>query len=57
MKNDIKLAVLHLPDCTESTYTMEGRRYIVTSVFKETDSASFGDILMKLIAAEVASRP
>ena len=43
---------LKLASDTESVYTVEGRRYIVTSVFRENGPETFGDILMKLIQAE-----
>ena len=43
---------LELSSDTESIYTVEGRKYIVTTVFKENTPETFGDILMKLIQAE-----
>ena len=43
---------LELTSDTESVYTVEGRKYIVTTVFKENAPETFGDILMKLIQAE-----
>ena len=36
----------------ESTYEVEGRKYIVTSVFREDSSETFGGILLKLIKEE-----
>ena len=44
---------IELPSGEETTYDLDGRHYVVTSVFKDTDSTSFGDILMRLIQAEV----
>jgi len=46
---------LELASDTESVYTVEGRKYIVTTVFKENAPETFGDILMKLIQAEALS--
>ena len=43
---------LELVSDTESVYTVEGRKYIVTTVFKKNAPETFGDILMKLIQAE-----
>lgn len=43
---------LELASDTESVYTVEGRKYIVTTVFKENAPETFGGILMKLIQAE-----
>ena len=43
---------LELSSDTESVYTVEGRKYIVTTVFKENAPETLGDILMKLIQAE-----
>ena len=43
---------LELSSDMESVYTVEGRKYIVTTVFKENAPETFGDILMKLIQAE-----
>ena len=43
---------LELSSDTVSEYTVEGRKYIVTTVFRENGPETFGDILMKLIQAE-----
>ena len=43
---------LELASDTESVYTVGGRKYIVTTVFKENAPETLGDILMKLIQAE-----
>ena len=40
----------------ESTYEVEGRKYIVTSVFREDSSETFGGILLKLIKEEAQSK-
>ena len=42
------------PKCAESyrTLTVEGRKYIVTTVFRENGPETFGDILLKLIQAD-----
>ncbi len=37
-----------------STYTVDGRRFIVTPVFQENGRESFGSILMRLMKADVA---
>ena len=44
---------IELPSGEETTYDLDGRRYVVKSVFKDNDTTSFGDILMRLIQAEV----
>lgn len=44
---------IELPSGEETTYDLDGRRYVVTSLFKETDTTTFGDILMRLIQSEV----
>ncbi len=46
---------LELASDTESVYTVGGRKYIVTTEFKENAPETFGDILMKLIQAEALS--
>ena len=51
-KQKVPAGPLELASDTESVYTVEGRKYIVTTVFKENAPETFGDILMKLIQAE-----
>lgn len=38
-----------------STYTVNGRRFVVTHVFSETGRDTFGTIFMRLLRAEVSS--
>ena len=40
----------------ESTYTVGGRRFVVTPVFHEDGRETFGSILMRLMQAEVTAK-
>ena len=40
----------------ESTYTVAGRRFVVTPVFHEDGRETFGSILMRLMQAEVTAK-
>lgn len=40
-----------------STYTVDGRRFIVTPVFHESGRESFGSVLMRLMKADVCVQP
>jgi len=39
-----------------STYTVEGRKFIVTPVFSENGTDTFGTIFLRLLKAEAAAR-
>ena len=39
----------------ETTYTIDGKRFIVTPVFREDGRETFGSILMRLMQSEVST--
>ena len=52
----IPVGAVELPNNTESSYQMDGRKYIVTSVFREGSTETLGSILMKLIREEAQQK-
>ena len=55
-RSTISSDVVELSTDKESAYEVEGRKYIVTSVFREDSSETFGSILLKLIKEEAQSK-
>ena len=55
-RSTIPTDIVELSNDKESTYEVEGRKYIVTSVFREDSSETFGSILLKLIKEEAQSK-
>ena len=39
-----------------STYTVDGRKFVVTPVFREDGKETFGTIFMRLLKAEAAAK-
>ena len=55
-KSTITTDIVELSTDKESTYEVEGRKYFVTSVFREDSSETFGSILLKLITEEAQNK-
>lgn len=54
--NNERKGVLEIMSDSESTYQVEGRKYIVTSVFKEDSPETLWNILMKLIQEDARQK-
>ena len=39
----------------ETTYTIDGKKFVVTPVFREDGRETFGSILMRLMKSEVST--
>ena len=56
-KNDLHTEASEMKTMNKiTTYTVEGRKFVVTPVFHEDGRETFGSILMRLMQAEVTAK-